>query len=139
MEAVFQMSKRSPGLTKRNDLWHINKVIKGKRLYESTGTGDLEEAERYLAKRITEFRGQMIYGERKAYTFIEAATKYLKEVKKKSLDRDAVTLKAAVPFIGKMPLEQIHMGSLKKFIAARQKEGLKNGRYSQIWCMGNLN
>ncbi len=120
------MSKRSPGLTKRNDLWHINKVIKGKRLYESTGTSDLEEAERYLAKRITEFRGQMIYGERKGYTFIEAATKYLKEVKKKSLDRDAVTLKAAVPFIGDLSLEQIHMGSLKEFIAARQKEGLKN-------------
>lgn len=120
------MLKRSPGLTKRGELWHINKVIKGKRLYESTGTSDLEEAERYLAKRIAEFRDQLIYGERKSYTFIEAATKYLKEVKKKSLDRDAVTLKAAVPFIGDMPLEQIHMGTLKKFISERQKAGLKN-------------
>lgn len=121
------MSKKSPGLTKRNDIWHINKVIKGKRIYESTGTSDLEEAERYLAKRITEFRGQLLYGERRSYTFIEAATKYLKEVEKKSLDRDAVTLKAAVPFIGELPLEQIHMGSLEKFIAARKKAGLKNG------------
>ena len=92
------MSKKTPGLTKRNDIWHINKVIKGKRLYESTGSSDLEEAERYLAQRITEFRGQLIYGERKVYTFIEAATKYLKEVEKKSLDRDAVTFKAVMPY-----------------------------------------
>lgn len=121
------MSKKTPGLTKRNDIWHINKVIKGKRLYESTGTSDLEEAERYLAQRITEFRGQLIYGERKAYTFIEAATKYLKDVEKKSLDRDAVTLKAAVPHIGHLQLEHIHMGTLEPFIAARKKAGLKNG------------
>jgi integrase len=121
------MSKKTPGLTKRGDIWHINKVIKGKRLYESTGTSDLEEAERYLAQRITEFRGQLIYGERKSYTFIEAATKYLKEVDKKSLDRDAVTLKAAVPIIGNLPLEKIHMGTLESFITARKKQGLKNG------------
>jgi hypothetical protein len=87
------MSKKTPGLTKRNDIWHINKVIKGKRIYESTGTSDLEEAERYLAKRITEFREQLIYGERKTYSFMEAATKYLNDEDKKSLDRDAVTLK----------------------------------------------
>lgn len=121
------MSKKTPGLTKRNDIWHVNKVIKGKRIYESTGTSDLEEAERYLAKRVTEFRGQLIYGERKSYTFIEAATKYLKEVEKKSLDRDAVSLKAAMPFIGHLVLEQIHMGTLEKFIAARKRAGLKNG------------
>ncbi|WP_246247034.1 hypothetical protein [Candidatus Methylobacter favarea] len=77
-------------------------------------------------KRITEFRAQLIYGERKSYTFIEAATKYLQDVKKKSLDRDAVTLKAAIPFIGDLPLEQIHMGTLETFISARKKSGLKN-------------
>jgi integrase len=120
------MAKKSAGLTRRNGVWHINKVIKGKRIYESTGTSDLEEAERYLAQRITEVRGQLIYGERKTYTFIEAATKYLKEVDKKSLDRDAVTLKAAVPIIGDLPLEQIHMGTLTPFIKARQQAGLKN-------------
>ncbi|ASF48323.1 tyrosine-type recombinase/integrase [Methylovulum psychrotolerans] len=120
------MSKKSPGLTKRNDLWHINKVIKGKRIYESTGTGDLEEAERYLAMRVNELRGQLIYGERKTYTFIEAATKYLKEEDKKSLGCDAVSLTAVMPFIGELVLEQIHMGTLQKFIAARKQAGLKN-------------
>ncbi len=121
------MSKKTPGLTKRNDVWHINKVIKGKRLYESTGTSNLEEAERYLAKRINEFRGQLFYGERKTYTFIEAATKYLKEEDKKSLDRDAVTLKAVMPYIGELPLEKIHMGTLDKYLADRKAAGIKNG------------
>ncbi|WP_367155163.1 tyrosine-type recombinase/integrase [Methylomonas sp. HYX-M1] len=120
------MAKKSPGLTKRNGYWHINKVVKGKRIYESTGSSDLEEAERYLAKRVNEIRGQLIYGERKTYTFIEAATKYLQIAEKKSLDRDAVSLKAAVPFIGELSLERIHMGTLETFIAARRKAGLKD-------------
>ncbi len=121
------MSKKTTGLTKRNGIWYINKVIKGKRLYESTGSSDLEEAERYLAKRITEFRGLLIYGERKAYTFIEAATKYLTEEDKKSLDRDAVTLRAVMPYIGELSLEQVHMGTLDRFISARKAAGIKNG------------
>jgi integrase len=120
------MAKKTPGLTKRNNIWHINKVIQGKRLYESTGTSDLQEAERYLAKRVIEFRNHMIFGERKTYTFIEAATKFLNEENKRSLDRDAVTLKAAMPFIGDLPLEHIHMGTLNKFIVERKKKGLKN-------------
>lgn len=121
------MSKKTTGLTKRNGIWHINKVIKGKRLYESTGSSDLEEAERYLAKRVTEMRGLLIYGERKSYTFIEAATKYLKEEDKKSLDRDAVTLKAVMPYIGDLALEKIHRGTLDPFIADRKAAGIKNG------------
>jgi len=123
------MPKKPTGLTKRkgSDIWCINKVIKGKRLYESTGTNDLEEAERYLAKRITEFREQIIYGARKSYTFIEAATKYLKEETKKSIDRDAVTLKVVMPYIGDLPLEQIHAGTLEKFFSDRKVAGITNG------------
>ena len=121
------MAKKSTGLTKRNGIWHINKVIKGKRLYESTGTSNLEEAERYLAKRLTEFREQLIYGVQKQYTFIEAATKYLREEDKKSIDRDAVSLKAVMPYIGELPLEQVHVGTLEPFVSDRKAAGLKNG------------
>jgi integrase len=35
-------------------------------------------------------------------------------------------LKAAIPYIGEIPLEKIHMGSLDKFIGARKKAGIKN-------------
>lgn len=111
------MSKKSTGLTKRGRFWHINKVIRGTRLYESTGTDNLAEAEHYLAKRILEFsepkRGQ--------HTFIKAATKYLQEETKKSLSRDAQSLEIIIPFIGHLPLSHVHMGTLEPFIAARRK------------------
>ncbi len=41
--------KRTPGLIKRGENWHVDKQIKGYgRLRESCGTGELAEAERYL-------------------------------------------------------------------------------------------
>lgn len=121
------MSKKQTGLTKRGQYWHINKVVKGRRLYESTGTSDLEEAERYLNKRIHELREEFVFGEKRQRTFIEAATKYLNEETKKSLDRDAVTLKAVIPYIGDFPLEQVHNETLQAFISDRKKAGISSG------------
>jgi len=66
-------------LPKGGNYWHINKVIRGTRLYESTGTDSLIEAELYLAKRIKELSDPSC-GDR---SFIKAATKYLKEEDKK--------------------------------------------------------
>jgi hypothetical protein len=37
-------SRRIPGLLLRGAVWHIDKVIYGKRICESTGTKDLTEA-----------------------------------------------------------------------------------------------
>ena len=50
----------SPGLYKRDGIWHIDKRIKGHgRLCESTGTGEREEAERYLRLKLTEIGKQL--------------------------------------------------------------------------------
>ena len=38
---------------------------------------------------------------------------------------DIVTIKQLDPYIGKLTLESVHMGSLQPFIQARQQEGLK--------------
>ena len=46
--------KRSPGLRIRGGIWHIDKQILGRKVCESTGTGDLEEAELILARKIEE-------------------------------------------------------------------------------------
>ncbi len=121
------MAKRTPGLTKRGAYWHINKIVRGTRIYESTGTGDLAEAERHLNRRINEVLEQAIYGRQKERTFIEAATKYLDETEKKSLARDAVTLRAVMPYIGGIKLKRIHMGTLEQFIINRREAGIKNG------------
>ena len=74
------MSKRTPGLKKRgqNGIWTIDKRIKGYgRLYESTGTRDLAEAEQHLAFRLEQIRQEVFYGKRPDFSFREAATKYL--------------------------------------------------------------
>ncbi len=118
--------KRTPGLYKRRDIWQVDKKVFGRRLCESTGTGDLEEAETYLARRIEEIRQAQIYGVRPKRKFREAATKYLLENQhKRSIDTDAMRLKLVVMHIGEMTLEQIHMGSLQGFIEARRKDGVK--------------
>lgn len=111
------MSRRSTGLTKRGNYWHINKVIGGTRLYESTRTDSLIQAELYLAKRIHELSDPSC-GDR---SFVSAATKYLKEEDKKSLPRDAQALKMVMPYIGSLPLSYIHMGTLEPYIKERQQ------------------
>jgi hypothetical protein len=105
-------SSKTPGLTKIGKIWHIDKKIRGRRLCESTGTSNLREAEIYLAKRIGEIRKAEMYGERPVRSFRSAATKYLNETRKSSLDRDAQDLKLVVPYIGHLSLEQVHMGTL---------------------------
>lgn len=117
------MAKRTPGLTKVGEVWHIDKRVKGLgRLCESTGTSSIEEANRYLATRVAELRNSLIYGIRPARTFQDAAIKYLDEnMHKRSINRDAYDLQALAPFINDLPLERVHMGTLETFIKTRLK------------------
>ncbi len=118
--------KRTPGLYKRGDCWHIDKQIFGQRLCESTGAGDLEEAECYLARRLEQIRQASIYGVRPKRIFRQAATKFLLENQHKaSICDDAGRLKVLDQYIGDLPLEAVHMGSLQAFIAARRQTGVK--------------
>ena len=48
--------KRVPGLIMRAGIWHIDKRIFGRRICQSTGTAQLEEAERNLARVMEETR-----------------------------------------------------------------------------------
>ena len=118
--------KRTPGLFKRGDLWHIDKQVAGVRLRESTGTPYLEEAELYLVRRTEAIRQARLHGVRLPHTFKEAATKYLQENQHKvTLDKDAGLLKGLMPFVGDLPLEAIHKGALKEYIDARIAQGRK--------------
>ena len=72
--------KQTPGLRKRNGIWHIEKQVLGQKLFESTGTGNLDKAELMLAHRIEEVRQATVYGVRKQWIFQEAATRYLEEI-----------------------------------------------------------
>ena len=108
--------KRTPGLTFRSGVWHIDKRFRGIRLCESTGTGDLGEAEAYLVQRLEALRRVVLYGERPRRTFRQAATKYLNEATKATLEDDARLLKHLDSFIGELGIEQVHMGTLQPYI-----------------------
>ena len=65
--------KTIPGLRFRSGVWHIEKTVSGMRLFESTGTDDLKEAQRHLIFRLDQIRQAEIYGVRPRRTFEEAA------------------------------------------------------------------
>jgi integrase len=118
------MAKRTPGLYKRGNMWWIDKRIKDYgRLAESTGTGDLIEAERFLGRRLEQIREANLYGQRPPRTFMQAATKYLEEnAHLRSIERSAYALDAVMPYIGGLPLRQVHMGTLQDYLHQRRRE-----------------
>ena len=118
--------KRTPGLRLRRGVWQIDKVIFGQRVIESTRSGNLEEAEKYLAHRTEKIRQASVYGVRPRRLFKEAAAKHLKEnMHKRSIADDASRLKGLMPFIGEMPLHQIHDGTLSAYVDDCMAKGLK--------------
>ncbi|KTD23952.1 tyrosine-type recombinase/integrase [Legionella maceachernii] len=117
--------KRTPGLQKRGEFWVIDKKVFGRRFCESTGASDLEEAEKYLARRLEEIRLATVYGVRPKRSFMEAATKFLMENQhKRSLADDAGRLRELIKYIGDISLEAIHIGALQPFIEGRRKDGV---------------
>ena len=119
-------NQKPSGLTKRGGIWHVDKMFRGTRICESTGTRDLRQAEEYLAKRVVGLREAQLYGLRETRTFRAAATRFLEDYSyKKSLKDDAMHLKKLDRFIGAMELKQVHMGSLQEFIATRRQDGVK--------------
>lgn len=67
-----------------------------------------------------------MFGVRPKRTFMEAAIKFLDENQhKRSIDSDAGRLRVLVEYIGKMPLDSIHMGILQPFIEGRIKDQVK--------------
>jgi integrase len=121
-------NQRTPGLIERGGLWHIDKMLRGARICESTGTSNLAQAERYLAKRIAELRETMVFGAPQTHSFRAAATKYLSEHQhKRSLERDARALAGLDPFIGALPLKRVHHDTLQSFVRARLDRGISPG------------
>jgi len=120
--------KRVSGLILRAGVWHIDKHVFGRRTCQSTGTARLEEAERHLARVMEEIRQAQVYGVRPARTFEQAAAKFVLENQhKRSLADDVSRLKGLMPWIGGMPLDKLHTGSLQPWIAERRHTGVSTG------------
>lgn len=118
--------KRTPGLFKRGEFYHVDKQILGRRICESTGERSLEAAEQYLAKRIEEIRQARVYGVRPERTFREAAIKYVQEADIATLRDAQKQIKLLDPYIGRTPIKSVSMDTLRPFINARRAKGVKN-------------
>jgi integrase len=120
--------KRVPGLIMRAGIWHIDKRILGRRVCQSTGTAQLEEAQTQLVRVMEEIRQAQVYGVRPARTFEAAAAKFvLDNQHKRSLADDVSRLKGLMPWLGNVTLDKIHQGALHPWIAERQRSGISAG------------
>ena len=120
--------RRTPGLLLRRGVWHIDKVIYGKRICESSRTGDRIEAEALLARRVTQARHVQLFGESCEHSFREAAAKFLAENQhKRSLERDQRALAVLDPFIGALALQRVHHETLAPYIRSRLEKGRSAG------------
>jgi len=120
--------KKVSGLILRAGVWHIDKRIFGRRICQSTGSARLEEAERHLARVMEEARQAEVYGVRPARTFEQAAANFVLENQhKRSIGDDVRLLNGLMPWIGSMPLDKVHMGTLQAWIAERRRLGRSNG------------
>lgn len=120
--------KKNPGLIKRAGIWHVDKQISGRRICQSTGSNQLEEAERFLARLIEESRQATIYGVRPERSFEEAAAKFVLENQhKRSIQTDIGLFKQLMPWIGDVPLNRLHIGVMQPWIEHRKHEGVAIG------------
>ena len=119
--------KRSPGLRNRGGIWHIEKQVLGQKICESAGTSDLKTAELILARRIEEIRQAKVFGVRPARIFRQAATCFLEEnIHLAGIGDYALHLRQLDPYIGDLPIQSVHLGTLQPFIEDRRKQGRKN-------------
>lgn len=82
---------------------------------------DRLEAERHLARLIEEARQAQVNGVRPTRTFEQAAAKFVLENQhKRSTDDDVRLLKGLMPWIGSVPIDKVHMGTLQPWIADRR-------------------
>ena len=120
--------KRMPGLVMRAGVWHIDKVMFGRRVCQSTETARLDEAERTLARVMEETRQAQIFGVRPSRTFERAAAKFVLENQhKRSLSSDVVQLKLLMPRLRHVPLDRVHPGVLQPWVDKRRAEGKSVG------------
>lgn len=117
--------KKTPGLYRRKEVWHIRKTVCGRKILGSTGTSNHDEAEKILAQFIANVREQVLSPCRRKRVWEEVVTRYLNESRKATLADDAMQFKFLHRYLTQKPLEDINMGTLQAFIADRRMSGVK--------------
>jgi integrase len=117
-----------PGLRQKGGIWHIEKRCRfavGGWLRESTSTSSRTEAEKILICRLAELEEDDRRRQVGIFTFEEAALRYIEEIAhKSSASTMAMHLDQLFPFIGALPIAQVHDGSLRPFVEHQQQRGM---------------
>lgn len=120
------MGQKLTGLTRRGDVWHINKQYRGHLIRCSTFQSERAAAEAVLIQKMAEIDRATDFGLRPDRRWRDAATKYLNDnLHMPSIADVAMHLEALDPFIGDLALDKIHDGTLAKFIKHRKENGNK--------------
>ena len=125
--AAKRQDKNLNGLFLRGSIWHIDKVIGGRRICRSTGTRDYPTAERVLAKLIGEAYEAKSFGARPDRTFAEASKYYLNyNDQKKSLSDDRRHIDRLLKYkdLAETPIAKLHRAVFDDFVKERQNEGV---------------
>jgi integrase len=130
--------KKMSGLVKRGNIWHVDKRVGGRRIQCSTETTDLNRAQEFLIHLMEQERRGRVYGDPVPHLFVDACARYVKEMTKKSRDRDIQDLKTVMPYIGHLELKQIHLGTLQRFIDERGELGIKSSTMNRTLCVVRL-
>lgn len=118
------------GLFKRGKTWHIDKVIKGRRLCQSTGTSSKSEAEYVLAELSREIFKAKQFGERPKRKFRSAAEEYLlRNAQKRSIATDVYRLDILDRHsdLFETYLDEINNDTLRPWIENRKIANKANG------------
>ncbi|WP_429942322.1 tyrosine-type recombinase/integrase [Achromobacter xylosoxidans] len=117
--------KTITGLTLKDGLWHIDKVVRGVgRIRGSTGASTRADAEQFLLARIAEAEAAQAAKRHGRRTFREAATRYLKEyAQQPSIWHTGIYLKQLDPYIGELYLDEVDDEALQPYIEDRLELG----------------
>lgn len=127
-------STRTRGITLENDGSRtVNKVWRGERIFSRLGQVSQEEAERWLAAEISrcETERKSECRRRDRPLFADCARRYLIESKsKRSVGMIAWHIQLLLPYIGALPIDHVHDGTLEDFIEDRLAGGMQVGEDS---------
>ena len=101
------MGKKSTGIYQRqNGSWVVDKFVEGVRLYQSFES--YEDAEAWLTRELEVLRQTRVHGGTPQITFDQAAGRYIEEnVHLPSVESSGYHLKAVMPYVGDLLLEQV--------------------------------
>ena len=121
------MGRKTPGITPEiNGTWSVDKIWRGRRLRQR-GFVSHEEAQGWLIAQLQALRAEVLHGAPRAFTFSEAAARYLIDHQDKvSLETEVYMLNSVMPFIGGLDVRAVHDDTLRGYVAHRLKHGRKH-------------